>query len=78
MANDVQTHLERINAALMAQCAATVDSAIEEAVAHGTALMRQRFDAAKGQMVMEMFRNYDVRNQAHELVIRVRDNSSLK
>ena len=73
MPHSFETHLERINQVLMAQCEATVDAAVEDTVTHGTALLRQRFDAAKAQMVLELFRNYDVVNQANEIVIKVRD-----
>lgn len=69
----IETHLERLASALMEQCRQQVDEAIEEAIAHGTALMRQRFDAAKAEMAMTLFRNYDIYRDRSEIVIRVRD-----
>lgn len=69
----IEAHLERLNAALMEQCRQQVDAAIEEAIAHGTALMRTRFDAAKAEMAMTLFRNYDIYRDQQEIVVRVRD-----
>lgn len=66
---------DAIRRALHEHVDAVLEAAIKEAVAHGTALIQQKFDEGKAQFVLALLSHYDVYRDLNRVVITVNDKS---